>query len=79
MPTPTPMELALQVKERIETEMLGHSFVSGIDVGPPPDRSGTSNDVVIRIYVTDTDRAATLPKEVDGVPICVIARRFELH
>jgi hypothetical protein len=73
------IELANQVKNRIEPEILQHSFVSGIDVGLMPDRDADSQEVAIRVYVTDSERAAELPKEVDGVPIIVIPRRFSLH
>ncbi|NER83951.1 MAG: hypothetical protein F6K42_31295 [Leptolyngbya sp. SIO1D8] len=75
----TSIELANQVKARIEAEILQNSFVSGIDVGLLPDRSTDSQAVAIRVYVTDPERAAVLPKEVDGVPIIIIPRRFLLH
>jgi hypothetical protein len=71
------LEQAMRSKERVEAEILGKPGVTGIDVGA---RSGAEGgEPVIRIYVTDKKTAPELPAEVDGVPVVVIERRFELH
>lgn len=69
------LEEATRAKEQIEAEILGKPGVTGIDSGLRPG----GNEPVIRVYVSDQRKAPPLPVEVDGVPVIVIERRFELH
>jgi hypothetical protein len=73
------MEEALRVKERIEAEILGRPGVTGIDVGYYHSAGPESREPAIRIYVADRGAAPPFPEEIDGVPVVVIERRFELH
>ena len=73
------MEEALRVKERIEGEILGKPGVTGIDVGYHGAAKPESREPTIRIYVADRSAAPAFPEEIDGVPVVVIERRFELH
>jgi len=72
-------EAAVRAKERIESEILGKPGVTGIDVGSHSVAGTESGEPAIRIYVADKQKAPTLPSEVDGIPVIVIERRFELH
>jgi hypothetical protein len=72
------LEQAVRSKERVEAEILAKPGVTGIDVGLHPS-AGAEGQPVIRIYVADKKTAPQLPAEVDGVPVVVIERRFELH
>ena len=72
------MTRALAVKARHEAEWLRLPGVTGVDVGTIA--SGPSQDVAaIRIYVADQAQGPSLPTEVEGVPIVVIAKRFQLQ
>jgi hypothetical protein len=73
------LEEAVRAKETIEAEILGKPGVTGIDVGNRPGAGTGSSERVIRIYVADKKRAPPLPSEVEGIPVIVIERRFELH
>jgi hypothetical protein len=71
------LDEAVHAKERVQADILGQPGVTGIDVGLMRE-TGTEKPV-IRIYVADKQKAPPLPNEVDGVPVVVIERRFELH
>ena len=73
------LEEAVRAKERIEAEILGKAGVTGIDAGYLSGSGQENSEPVIRIYVADKRKAPPLPAEVDGVPVVVIERRFELH
>jgi hypothetical protein len=73
------LEQAVRAKERIEGEILGQPGVTGIDVGYHPDAGTKSKLPAIRIYVADKQNAPQFPPEVDGFPVVVIERRFQLH
>jgi len=71
------LEQAQKAKERIEAQILATPGVTGIDAGyHPGSESGTP---AIRVYVADKKKAGALPAEVDGIPVIVIERKFELH
>lgn len=67
------LEQATEIKTRHERDWLKQSGVNGVDVG----KSG--DDVVIRVYVDDPAKASGIPSQVEGVPVQVIKRRYELH
>ena len=73
------LEQARRVKERLEAEILSKPGVTGIDVGYRPGTGPEGGEPVIRIYVADKQAAPELPAEVEGIPVIVIERRYELH
>jgi hypothetical protein len=73
------LEQARRSKEHVEEEILAKPGVTGIDVGLQPGAGTEGGEPVIRVYVADKTSAPELPAEVDGVPVIVIERRFELH
>jgi hypothetical protein len=72
MPSVT-LEQATEVKARHEQDWLKRDGVTGVDVGL------ADGNAVIRVYVRDPAKASGLPPEVEGVPVHVIGRTFELH
>ena len=73
------LEQATAVKERHEQDWIKRPGVTGVDVGYREEGGTPTKDVVIRVYVSGPDKAAGFPGQVDGVPVQVIQRRFELH
>jgi hypothetical protein len=67
------LEQATEIKARHERDWLKRSGVNAVDVG----KSG--EDVVIRVYVDDPAKVAGLPSQIEGVPVQVIRRKYELH
>lgn len=67
------LEQATAIKSRHEQDWLKLGGVNGVDVG----KSG--DDVVIRVYVDDPAKVSGIPSQVEGVPVQVIKRRYELH
>ena len=67
------LEQATAIKARHEREWLKRGGVNAVDVG----QSG--EDVVIRVYVDDPAKVTGLPSQVEGVPVQVIKRRYELQ
>ena len=73
------LEEAVRAKERIEAAILEKPGVTGIDAGYRPVEDTEDREPVIRVYVVDKQKVPSLPSEVDGVPVAVVERRFELH
>ncbi len=73
------LEQAVLAKERIEAEILGKPGVTAIDAGYRSTAGAKGSEPVIRIYVADKKQAPSLPSEVDGIPVIVVERLFELH
>jgi hypothetical protein len=73
------LERAKAVRSRIEGDLLKQPGVTGVDVRHRPVEGKSTREVVIEVYVKDKSKAPALPAQVDGVPIVVIERRFELH
>ena len=67
------LEQATAIKARHEREWLKRAGVSGVDVG----KSG--DDVVIRVYVEDPAKVSGIPSRVEGVPVQVLRRKYELQ
>lgn len=67
------LEQATEIKTRHEQDWLKRGGVSGVDVG----KSG--DDVVIRVYVEDPSKVSGIPSQVEGVPVKVIPRKYELQ
>ena len=72
------LEQVRRAKERLEAEILSQPGVTGIDSGYRPGM-GPESEPVIRIYVAHKRAAPELPTEVEGIPVIVIERRYELH
>jgi hypothetical protein len=72
MPSVT-LEQANEVKARHEQAWLKRAGVTGVDVGQ------AGENAVIRVYVQNPGKPHGLPAQVDGVPVEVIGRTFELH
>jgi hypothetical protein len=71
---------AVRVKTAAEAELLKRPGVTGIDVGQRP--GGAAGQPVIRIYVADKSKAeaeANLPRDIQGVPVELVERRFTPH
>jgi len=71
-----------KIKEGAEAELLKLPGVTGMDVGYRMVDGQQTDVLAIRIYVANLqdvpDEIANL-KEIQGVPVDVIERRFELH
>lgn len=67
------LEQATEIKTRHEQEWLKRGGVSGVDVG----KSG--DNVVIRVYVADPAKTQGIPSQVEGVPVQVIGRKYDLQ
>jgi hypothetical protein len=70
------IEEAIRAKTAIEGELLKRPGVTGVDVG---ERAGKP---VIRVYVEEKEKAAadgSFPREIDGVPVEFVERRFKAH
>jgi hypothetical protein len=67
------LEQATEIKARHERDWLKRSGVNAVDVG----QSG--EEVVIRVYVDDPATVTGLPSQVEGVPVQVIKRRYQLQ
>lgn len=72
MPSVT-LEQANEVKARHEQDWLKRDGVTGVAVGKAGDSA------VIRVFVRDPTKAPDIPAQVEGVPVEVIGRTFELH
>jgi len=74
----TEADRALAVKQKHEGAWLKLPGVTGVDVGPHA-TEGSVGGIAIRIYVADRSRSPALPTQVEGVPVVVVERRFELQ
>ena len=68
---------AIEIKSRFEPPVLQMPGVTGVDVGERD--SGSGIGPVIRVYVQNLAAAPALPKSVEGVPIEIIERSFNLQ
>ncbi len=72
----------LALKQRIEDQYLRLPGVTGMDVGLAKEKGVLEPKYIIRIYVANKQ---ALPKEladlnnIEGVPIEIVERQFELH
>jgi hypothetical protein len=69
---------AVRIKSQVEGELLAKPGVTGVDVG----QRGTGGTPVIRIYVASRDaipKDLTSMTDIQGVPVEIVERRFELH
>jgi hypothetical protein len=73
------LERATEVKSRLEKDLLSRPGVNGIDVGYRMADGQPTTEVVIRVYVQHRDQAPDIPAQVEGIPVVVIERHFELH
>lgn len=72
----------IKIKESAEKELLKLVGVTGIDVGYAKSEDEESNEMVIRIYVAnreDVPKKLADMREIQGVRVVLIERRFELH
>ena len=67
-----PMEQAVAIKGRFESEVIRKPGVNGVDLG-----AGADGGPVIRVYVRSRATAPSLPSMVDGVPVQIIERTFD--
>lgn len=72
------MDEAVEVKTRNEGEFLAHPGVTGVGVGMRQSEGG-ADEPVIQIFVSDLSSAPPIPERLEGVPVEVSERRFELH
>ncbi|MEJ0076943.1 MAG: hypothetical protein WDO17_16160 [Alphaproteobacteria bacterium] len=72
MPSVT-LEQATEIKARHEADLLKRKGVTGVTVAK------TDEGAVLRVFVQDAASAADIPAEVDGVPVDVVRRTFDLH
>jgi hypothetical protein len=76
------LEQATRVKESVEQEWLKIPGVTGIDAGYSTPAAAEHGEPVIRVYVANRQEAlqrSAIPSEVQGVPVVLIERRFQLH
>ena len=72
----------VKIKESVQTKILKLFGVTGIDVGYVKSEDQKGDEMVIRIYVASLqdlpDELAGI-REIEGVRVVLIERRFELH
>lgn len=73
------MEEAIAIKTRFEGEVLRKPGVTGVDVGRRQVGGRPTQELALRVYVDRLADAPALPAQVDGLPVEVIERRFDLH
>jgi hypothetical protein len=73
------MDRAVAVKAKHEEKWLKLPGVTGVDVGATGTAGEGTGGVVIRVYVADRRNAPPLPTVVEGIPVIVIERRFNLQ
>lgn len=77
-----PRERAEAVKARLERELLALPGVRGVATGPETLEGRPTGGWAIRLYVDPTSAVApdeALPRELDGVRVEVVERRFVPH
>ena len=73
------LEQATAIKSRFEGKVLSQAGVTGVDVGYRSAGGQPTQELAIRVYVSALSAAPPLPKEVEGLPVDVIERRFGLQ
>jgi hypothetical protein len=72
----------LTLKQRVEDQYMRLPGVTGMDVGLAGAEGAQNQEYVIRIYVAnkrELPKELVGLKEIEGVPVEVVERRFELH
>jgi len=76
------LEEVIKIQTDVQDEFLKHPEVTGIDVGYRTVEGKQTEELAIRIYVRNKKEALQrlqLPSELQGVPVEIIERKFELH
>lgn len=76
------LDEATRIKAAIEGDWMKRSGVTGMDVGYRLVEGKPTDQVAIRVYVDNlatTQNQLDLPSEIEGVPVELVERRFELH
>jgi hypothetical protein len=77
-----PVEEIVEIKKRVEKELLDRPGVTGVDVGYKYVKGEKTDEISIRVLVEkkkDVPAKDRIPSEIDGVPTDVIEREYELH
>jgi hypothetical protein len=76
------LDEATRIKAAIEGDWMKRPGVTGMDVGYRLVEGKPTDQVAIRVYVDNlatTQNQLDLPSEIEGVPVEIVERRFELH
>jgi hypothetical protein len=76
------LEQAIRIKESVEQEWLKLPGVTGIDAGYAVAEAAAPSQPVIRVYVENRQemlKRSVIPAQLQGVPVVLIERRFQLH
>jgi len=79
---PLSLEEVLKIKSQVEGELLKQPGVTGVDVGCGGPADSPNQVLGIRVYVANkkaVPEALANLKSIQGVPVEVIERRFDLH
>jgi hypothetical protein len=79
---PLSLEEVLKIKSQVEGELLKQPGVTGVDVGYSGQADSPNQVLGIRVYVANqkaVPEAVANLKSIQGVPVEVIERRFDLH
>jgi len=71
-------ERARAARDRLVAQLIDHPNVRMIDIGLDPER--TSSTPVLRVHIRQRSRgSASIPNEVDGIPVRTILGDYEIQ